>query len=70
MYQFHKTLDDIIATELSVGTGLNVMVDRFREVVISETLAKVGHNQCAAARELKIHRNTLVRWINKLGLRE
>ncbi len=43
-----------------------VAVDEFRRVWFEEALRRNGNNQCAAAEETGIHRNTLVRIVGEL----
>lgn len=49
---------------------LDLLLEYFTDKVISERLELFGLNVSQTARSLGVHRNTLIRQIKKLGLRE
>lgn len=49
---------------------LDLLLEYFTDKVISERLELFGLNVSRTARSLGVHRNTLIRQIKKLGLRE
>lgn len=48
--------------------GLEDLVDRYRRAIILATLQACDGNVNAAARVLRVHRNTITRWTDQLGL--
>lgn len=57
-----------MTTSRSAPGGLDDLVDRFRRMVILATLRFCDGNVNAAARKLKVHRNTITRWTEELEL--
>ena len=53
--KYHRSIDEIM--------------DRFRNTVLVRALAIKGGNITQTAAMLKVHRNTLLRWLNEFGLR-
>ena len=54
---------------LDAGITLRESADFIRRELITEALSRSNRNQCAAARALRVHRNTLSREIERLKLR-
>jgi Fis family transcriptional regulator, factor for inversion stimulation protein len=61
-------LDSFIAQLLSAGVPYSQAVHDFRKQFIWTLLARHHGNQCKAAKELGVHRNTIKRMLNELGI--
>lgn len=61
--QIRAKVQELMALMKEAGMGLPEMVTTFRLEAVILTMLKMDGNQCRAARELKIHRNTLSRII-------
>ena len=63
-----RELDNLVTQMHSSGITYAEAVREFKKRFIMEVLAHHRGNQCKAARELKMHRNTLSRTIAELEL--
>ena len=59
-------LSQFVARCVADRVPYRVAVDKFRRVWFEEALRRNGNNQCAAAEETGIHRNTLSRNLKSL----
>lgn len=65
-----RSVEELIERNLLVHKrGMDEIWDRFRNTVVIKALDLSKGNVSAAARLLKVHRNTLDRWIDEFGLR-
>ena len=60
-----KMIDNLAAEMALREIPLAIAVRYFEAAYLRETLSRTGDNLCAAARRLKIHRNTLSRKIRE-----
>lgn len=63
-----RDLDSLVAQMHSTGIRYEEAVREFKRQYLREVLAANRGNQCKAAEELGIHRNTLSRTMAELGL--
>lgn len=63
-----RELDNLVAQMYAGGITYNEAVREFKKRFILEVLARHKGNQCKAAGELGMHRNTLSRTIAELDL--
>ena len=63
-----RELDSLVVQMYASGITYDEAVREFRRRYIQEVLASHKGNQCKAARELGVHRNTLSRMMTELGL--
>jgi DNA-binding NtrC family response regulator len=63
-----ERLDGLVDYLLETGTSLTAATGALEKGMIGGALARNGGNQCAAARALEIHRNTLQRKMVEYGL--
>ncbi|MGC9291110.1 MAG: helix-turn-helix domain-containing protein [Acidobacteriaceae bacterium] len=63
-----RELDNLIVQMYASGITYNEAVREFRRRYIQEVLARHKGNQCKAARELGVHRNTLSRMMAELEM--
>lgn len=71
--QKHEAAEAIeIAAEQAVNKGLSYQSAkrRFLKVFFRESLRRHGGNQCATAKDLGVHRNTINRQLKALGISE
>lgn len=61
-------LDNLVVQMYASGISYDEAVREFRRRYIQEVLSRNKGNQCKAARELKVHRNTLSRMMADLQL--
>ena len=64
-----RELDNLVAQMHSSGIRYNEAVRDFERQYLREVLVACRGNQCKAAEELGMHRNTLSRAMAELGLR-
>jgi len=66
-----RSVEELIERNLILhGRGMDEIWTRFRNTVIVKALLLSDGNITAAAKLLKVHRNTLDRWIDDNGLRQ
>jgi DNA-binding NtrC family response regulator len=63
-----RELDSLVTQMHSSGTRYEDAVSEFKKQYLREVLAAHRGNQCKAAEELGMHRNTLSRTMAELGL--
>jgi DNA-binding NtrC family response regulator len=63
-----RDLENLVLQMYSAGVPYAEAVREFKKRYILEVLARHRGNQCKAAEELNMHRNTLSRTLNELGL--
>ena len=63
-----RDLDNVVLQMCATGVAYSDAVRQFKKRFILEVLAKHRGNQCKAAEELGMHRNTLSRTLTELGL--
>ncbi|MGH9599355.1 MAG: helix-turn-helix domain-containing protein [Terracidiphilus sp.] len=63
-----KELDSLVTQMHSSGVGYDEAVREFKKQYLHEVLVAHRGNQCKAAEELHMHRNTLSRTMAELGL--
>jgi Fis family transcriptional regulator len=63
-----RELDSLVTQMHSSGIGYEDAVREFKKQYLREVLLAHKGNQCKAADELKMHRNTLSRAMAELGL--
>ena len=63
-----RELDTLVLQMHSTGVSYSDAVREFKKRFILEVLARHRGNQCKAAEELGMHRNTLSRTLAELGL--
>jgi len=63
-----RELDSLVTQMHSSGMGYGDAVREFKRAYLREVLAAHGGNQCKAAEEMGMHRNTLSRTMAELGL--
>lgn len=63
-----RELDSLVTQMHSSGVGYDEAVREFKKQFLREVLIANRGNQCKAAEELGIHRNTLSRTMAELGL--
>ena len=63
-----RDLDTLVLQMQSAGVAYAEAVREFKKRYIHEVLARHRGNQCKAAEELGMHRNTLSRTLSELGL--
>ncbi|HUZ05832.1 MAG TPA: helix-turn-helix domain-containing protein [Acidobacteriaceae bacterium] len=63
-----RELDSLVVQMYASGITYEEAVREFRRRYIQEVLANHNGNQCKAARELGVHRNTLSRMMTELNL--
>lgn len=63
-----RELDSLVTQMHSSGVCFNDAVHEFKRAFIREVLVAHRGNQCKAAEELGMHRNTLSRAMTELGL--
>ncbi len=63
-----RELDTLVAQMYSGGITYDEAVREFKKRFLLEVLAHSRGNQCKAAKELGVHRNTLSRMITELEL--
>jgi len=62
----HQFIDQMIQSHFTVSETLELV----EKVYIEKILIRHNQNVTAAAKSLQIHRNTLIRKIKSLGIRE
>ena len=65
-----QSVKQLIDKELDEGRGMDEIVSRFRNCVLSQALDRCQYNQVHTAQLLKTHRNTIVNWIREFGLHD
>ena len=63
-----RDLDNLVLQMYSQGVSYADAVREFKKRYILEVLAQHRGNQCKAAEELNMHRNTLSRTLSELGM--
>ena len=63
-----RELDSLVAQMYAGGITYNEAVREFKKRFLTEVLLANRGNQCKAARDLKVHRNTLSRMIDELAI--
>jgi DNA-binding NtrC family response regulator len=63
-----RDLENLVLQMHAAGVGYNDAVREFKKRYILEVMARHRGNQCKAAEELGMHRNTLSRTLTELGL--
>ena len=63
-----RDLDNLVLQMLDAGVAYTDAVREFKKRYILEVLARHRGNQCKAAEELGMHRNTLSRTLAELGM--
>ena len=63
-----RELDNLVLQMHAAGVSYNDAVREFKKRYILEVLARHRGNQCKAAEELGMHRNTLSRTLTELGM--
>jgi len=63
-----RELDGLVTQMHSAGVSYNEAVRQFKRRYIYEVLAHHKGNQCKAAEELGMHRNTLSRTLSELSM--
>lgn len=63
-----RDLDNLVLQMLDASVTYNDAVREFKKRYILEVLARHRGNQCKAAEELGMHRNTLSRTLTELGM--
>ncbi len=63
-----RDLENLVLQMHAAGVGYNDAVREFKKRYILEVMARHRGNQCKAADELGMHRNTLSRTLTELGL--
>ena len=63
-----RELDNLVLQMHSAGISYTDAVREFKKRYILEILARHRGNQCKAAEELGMHRNTLSRTLTELGM--
>jgi Fis family transcriptional regulator len=63
-----RELDNLVLHMHSAGVAYTDAVREFKKHYILEVLARHRGNQCKAAEELGMHRNTLSRTLTELGM--
>lgn len=63
-----EQLETLVGEMHNNGVLYSDAVREFKKTYITNVLGRNGGNQCKAARELGMHRNTLSRTISELGL--
>ncbi len=63
-----RELDNLVCQMHGAGIPYNDAVREFKKRYITEVLARHRGNQCKAAEELGMHRNTLSRTLTELDL--
>ena len=63
-----RELEHLVLTMHASGINYNDAVREFKKRFILEVLARHRGNQCKAAEELGMHRNTLSRTLTELGM--
>lgn len=63
-----RELDNLVCQMHANGISYNDAVREFKKRYITEVLARHRGNQCKAAEELGMHRNTLSRTLTELDL--
>ena len=63
-----RELDNLVSQMHSTGVGYDDAVREFKKQYLREVLVAHRGNQCKAAEELGMHRNTLSRAMAELGL--
>lgn len=63
-----RDLDNLVLQMYSQGVSYTDAVREFKKRYILEVLARHRGNQCKAAEELNMHRNTLSRTLSELGI--
>jgi Fis family transcriptional regulator len=63
-----RELDNLVLHMHSAGLAYTDAVREFKKRFILEVLARHRGNQCKAAEELGMHRNTLSRTLTELGM--
>jgi len=63
-----RELDSLVVQMYAGGISYDEAVREFKKSYILEVLAHHKGNQCKAAAELRMHRNTLSRTINELQI--
>ena len=63
-----RELESLVTQMHSIGVGYDEAVREFKKQYLREVLVSNRGNQCKAADELGIHRNTLSRTMAELGL--
>ena len=63
-----RELDNLVCQMHAAGISYNDAVREFKKRYITEVLARHRGNQCKAAEELGMHRNTLSRTLTELDL--
>jgi Fis family transcriptional regulator len=63
-----RDLDTLVLQMYSAGVSYADAVREFKKRYILEVLSRHRGNQCKAAEELNMHRNTLSRTLTELGL--
>jgi Fis family transcriptional regulator len=63
-----RDLDTLVLSMYAAGVSYADAVRDFKKRYILEVLARHRGNQCKAAEELNMHRNTLSRTLTELGL--
>ena len=63
-----RELDSLVTQMHSSGVGYDAAVREFKKQYLREVLVAHKGNQCKAAEEMGMHRNTLSRTMAELGL--
>lgn len=65
-----QSVVELIDKEIADGRGMENIVERFKNCVLTRALEMTEGNKCGAAKLLKCHRNNIQRWIDEFGLHE
>ena len=63
-----RELDNLVLQMHAAGIAYTDAVREFKKRYILEVLSRHRGNQCKAAEELRMHRNTLSRTLSELGM--
>lgn len=62
-----QSVQELIDKELNEGRSIHDIVERFRNCVMVRALELNNQNQVKAAKLMKVHRNTVSRWLQLHG---
>lgn len=65
-----QSVKELIDKEIGEGRGIDNIVERFKNCVLTRALEMSEGNKTSAAKLLKCHRNNIQRWIDEFGLHE
>lgn len=65
-----QSVAELIDKEIGDGRGIDNIVERFKNCVLTRAMEMTEGNKCGAAKLLKCHRNSIQNWIDQYGLHE